>query len=202
MEFELIWLDGWLNWPRGIFFRQDSEPKWLQIQRNILENTQNHTPKKFPKDQKRPDFWKPISPKNVKSQWDFLTNRELELIYKARQMRNCEVIWYKIVLFLCIFSMCQVVQDQFLKSGFSSLLWRVDINSKIWSRNGLLKKTYPKMSFFMRNDWKWMGPTGPKWIPKWLKKSYRISCAFLLGISIGNYIIIIFRQFSVKMAIF
>ena len=70
-------------------------------------------------------------PINVKSQWDFLTNRELELIYKARQMRNLEVIWYKIVFFLCIFSMCQVVQDPFLKSGFSSLLWRVDINSKI-----------------------------------------------------------------------
>ena len=73
----------------------------------------------------------PFSPKSVKSQWDFLTNRELELIYKARQMRNLEVTWYKNVFVLCIFSMCQVVQDPFLKSGLSSFLWRVDINSKI-----------------------------------------------------------------------
>ena len=45
MEFELIWLDGWLNWPRGIIFRQDSEPKWLQIHQNLFENTRNHHPK-------------------------------------------------------------------------------------------------------------------------------------------------------------
>ena len=45
MEFELIWLDGWLNWPRGIIFRQDSEPKSLQTHRNLFGNTQNHPPK-------------------------------------------------------------------------------------------------------------------------------------------------------------
>ena len=61
-----------------------------RAQMNLLENTKNHPPKKFPKDQKRPDFWKPIAPK---SQWDFLTNRELELIYKARQVRNQKLIW-------------------------------------------------------------------------------------------------------------
>ena len=47
----------------------------------------------------------PFFPKHVKSQWDFLTNREFELIYKARKMRNLEVIWYIIIVvfvsFLC-----------------------------------------------------------------------------------------------------
>ena len=46
MEFELIWLDGWLNWPRGIIFRQDSEPKSLQTHRNLFEHTKKHLPKK------------------------------------------------------------------------------------------------------------------------------------------------------------
>ena len=36
---------------------------------------------------------------------------------------------------MCIFSMCQVVEGPFLKSGFSSLLRRVDINIKIGSKN-------------------------------------------------------------------
>ena len=36
--------------------------------------------------------------------------------------------------------MCQVVEGPFLKSGFSSLLRRVDINIKIGSRNDLLTK--------------------------------------------------------------
>ena len=45
----------------------------------------------------------PCFPKNVKTQLDFLTNRELELIYKARQMRNLEVLWYKIVFSLYLF---------------------------------------------------------------------------------------------------
>ena len=62
MEFELIWLDGWLNWPSGNIFRQDSKPKPLQTHQHLLENTKNHPPKKSPKDQKRPDFWKPIFP--------------------------------------------------------------------------------------------------------------------------------------------
>ena len=97
MEFELIWLDGWLNWPRGNIVRQDSEAKSLQIQRNLLENTQNHPPQKTKNVQTSENRF---FPKNVKSQWDFLTNRELELIYKARQMRNLEVIWY---LFLYLF---------------------------------------------------------------------------------------------------
>ena len=90
MEFELIWLDGWLNWPRGIIFRQDSKPKSLQSHQNLLENTKNHPPEKSPKDQKRPDFWKPIAPK---SQWDFLTNRALELKYQGRKMQNQKLIW-------------------------------------------------------------------------------------------------------------
>ena len=38
---------------------------------------------------------------------------------------------------MCIFSICQVVEGPFLKSGFSSLLRRVDINIKIGSRNDL-----------------------------------------------------------------
>ena len=46
MEFYLIWLDGWLNWPRGIIFRQDSEPKSLQTHRNLFEHTKKHLPKK------------------------------------------------------------------------------------------------------------------------------------------------------------
>ena len=46
---ELIWLDRTLNWPPNIIFRQGSKPKWLQIQRNLLENTQNHPPKKSQK---------------------------------------------------------------------------------------------------------------------------------------------------------
>ena len=39
---------------------------------------------------------------------------------------------------MCIFSMCQVVEGPFLKSGFSSLLRRVDIDIKIGSRNDFL----------------------------------------------------------------
>ena len=117
MEFELICLDGWLNWPRGNIFRQDSEPKLLQIQRNLFGNTQNPPPKKSPKDQKRPDFWKPIAPK---SQWDFLTNRELELIYKARQMRNQKVIWYKNVFYFVSFLCVKSSRTHFWKVGFQA----------------------------------------------------------------------------------
>ena len=45
MGFELIWLDGWLNWHLNIIFHQDSEPKWLQIHQNLFGNTRNHHPK-------------------------------------------------------------------------------------------------------------------------------------------------------------
>ena len=48
-------------------------------------------------------FESPFPPQNPKTQWDFLTNRELELIYKARQMQNLEVIWYKNVFSLYLF---------------------------------------------------------------------------------------------------
>ena len=57
MEFELIWLDGWLNWPRGIIFRQDSEPKSLRTHRNLFENTKKTTSTKV---QKRKNIRKPI----------------------------------------------------------------------------------------------------------------------------------------------
>ncbi len=72
-------------------------------------------------------------PKIPQTQLDFLTNRPFELMYQGRKTRNLE-------LSMCIFSMCQVVQDLFLKSWFSSLLRRVDINIKIGSRNDLLAK--------------------------------------------------------------
>ena len=49
-----------LNWPPGNIFRQDSEPKWLQIHQNLFENTRYHPPKKLQKDQTRQIFWKPI----------------------------------------------------------------------------------------------------------------------------------------------
>ena len=45
-----------LNWHPGNIFRLGSKPKWLQIQRNLLENTQHHPPKKFPKKLKTPFF--------------------------------------------------------------------------------------------------------------------------------------------------
>ena len=35
-----------LNWPRLIIFRLGSEPKWLQIHKNLFGNAQNHPPKK------------------------------------------------------------------------------------------------------------------------------------------------------------
>ena len=35
-----------LNWPPDNIFRQDSEPKRLQIHQNLFENTQNHPQKK------------------------------------------------------------------------------------------------------------------------------------------------------------
>ena len=68
--------------------------------------------------------------KNVKSQWDFLTNRELELIYKARQMRNQKVIWYKNVFTLYLFYVSsrpgpiseKLFFKPFLKSGFWLLI--------------------------------------------------------------------------------
>ena len=108
--------------------------------------------KKRPKSRKRPAVPKPIfleSPcflKNVKSQWDFLTNRALELKYQGRKMRNQKLIWSKI-FHMCIFYMCQVVQDPFLKSWFSSLLLWVDINSKIRSKNDLLNTTCQQKHF-------------------------------------------------------
>ena len=49
-----------LNWPPGNIFRQDSEPKWLQIHQNHFENTQNHPPKKLKQNQKRQIWWKPF----------------------------------------------------------------------------------------------------------------------------------------------
>ena len=67
------------------------------------------------------------------------------------------------MFFCCIFSMCQVVQDPFLKSWFSSLLWRVDINSKICSNKRLSKKnisqnvscheTCVKTQKYVPNEW-------------------------------------------------
>jgi hypothetical protein len=80
----------------------------MQIARYSTKHFFKKTPK-IKKTSRRPktDFLKsPFSPINVKSQWDFFTNRELELIYKARQMRNQKVIWYKnvfyFVSFLCV----------------------------------------------------------------------------------------------------
>ena len=32
-------------------------------------------------------------PINVKYQWDFLTNRALELMYQGRKRRNLELVW-------------------------------------------------------------------------------------------------------------
>jgi hypothetical protein len=47
----------------------------------------------------------------------------------------------------------------FISCRTYSLLRRVRHNSKIESKSDLLNQKYPKMSFFMRNDWKWIGPT-------------------------------------------
>ena len=87
-----------LNWPPGNIFRQDPEPNLLQIHQNLFGNTQNHLPEKLKKNQKRQIFWKPILEKsffpiNVKSQWDLLTNRALELKYQGRKMQNQKLIW-------------------------------------------------------------------------------------------------------------
>ena len=87
-------------------------PKWSRIGRNrsgvvpdtpgtlldhFWDNTCFKKAPKIMKTSRRPktDFSESMFfPINVKSQWDFLTNRELELIYKARQMRNLGVIWF------------------------------------------------------------------------------------------------------------
>ena len=45
----------------------------------------------------------PFSPKNVKAQWDFLTNRALELMYQGRKTRNLELVWYICFLYLYLF---------------------------------------------------------------------------------------------------
>ena len=34
-----------------------------------------------------------LFPQNVKTQWDFLTNRALELMYQGRKTRNLELVW-------------------------------------------------------------------------------------------------------------
>ena len=105
--------------------------------------------KKLPNSWKRPDvrtpfFGKSIFPKNVKTQWDFLTNRELELIYKAKQMRTLEVIWYKIVFFVVSFLCVKSSKTHFRKVGFQAFLLWVDINSKIGSKNDLPNKKCPR----------------------------------------------------------
>ena len=43
--FELIWLDGWLNWDLNNISRLGSKPKSLQTHRNLFGNAQNHPPK-------------------------------------------------------------------------------------------------------------------------------------------------------------
>ena len=61
---------------------------------------------KIKKTSRRPNtvfFESPFFPKNVKSQWDFLTNRALELKYQGRKVRNQKLIWYKNVFTLYLF---------------------------------------------------------------------------------------------------
>jgi hypothetical protein len=53
----------------------------------------------------------------------------------------------------------------FISRRTYSLVRRVRHNSKIESKSDLLKTKYPKMSFFMRNDWKWIW-TSIAWIWK------------------------------------
>ena len=97
----------------------------------VSKNTQNQ--ENVQTSQTRFLLESPFFPINVKSQWDFLTNRELELIYKARQMRNLEVIWYKHILFFFVSFLC-------VKSSRTHF-WKVDFQAfsekwVFWKMNG------------------------------------------------------------------
>lgn len=52
---------------------------------------------------------------------------------------------------MCVLSMSPVAEETFLKSGFPSLLLRLNINVKIESKNDFLNKKCPNKSFCISN---------------------------------------------------
>ena len=92
---KLIYSSQKLNWDPGIILRHGSEPKWLHIHQNLFENTQARPPTQSKNVQTSQNlfFEKSVFPINAKSQWDFLTNRALELMYQGEKMQNQKLIW-------------------------------------------------------------------------------------------------------------
>ena len=164
-------MDGWLNWPRLIIFRLGSKPKWLQILQNLLENTQNHPPKKKQKTPTTLNFLKTdLCRKTLSSKVDLVWQ-----LWPIRKVENARTL----ILFLSSFlkktkktglsrpKHSLLPQDFDLDPSFSmkksvfiwSLIWfisrrtyslvrRVRHNSKIESKSDLLNTKHWKIRCF------------------------------------------------------
>ena len=165
-----------LNWDPNNIFRLGSKPKLLQIQRNLLENIHNHHPKKSKKIRNVK-----LSENRCFVQNGFFKNRPHMAAQADPQSGKCSYIdrlsfilssqtvllRSKTDLYLMFWSQPQFFMKThffiwshlgFISCRTYSLLRRVRHNSKIESKSDLLNKKCPNILFFMRNDWKWVGP--------------------------------------------